>query len=126
MGIPLSPSQLLCVLARRPSFEDGNVVVKDKGVSVTQITTDAARRFVRGRREEGTGNAAINRSLAALRRMLGIAKRDKKIHDVPFIEAHQVAVPVCRALLRFFDCNPSSRHPHLWSVCESEGKQSKA
>jgi integrase len=58
----------------------------DKGASVAQITTDAARRFVRQRREDGTGNAAINRSLAALRRMLRIAKRDKKIHDVPFIE----------------------------------------
>jgi integrase len=45
-----------------------------------------ARRFVRKRRENGVGNAAINRSLAALRRMLQIAKREKKIHDVPFIE----------------------------------------
>ncbi|MGA8212004.1 MAG: site-specific integrase [Candidatus Sulfotelmatobacter sp.] len=65
---------------------DGKVTVTNKGMSVAQITTDAARRFVRGRREEGTGNAAVNRSLAALRRMLRIAKRDKKIHDVPFIE----------------------------------------
>jgi integrase len=65
---------------------DGRVTVTDKGMPVTQITTDAARRFVRGRREEGTGNAAINRSLSALRRMLNIAKRSKKIHDVPYIE----------------------------------------
>jgi integrase len=65
---------------------DGKVTVTDKGMSVAQITTDAARRFVRERREEGTGNATINRSLAAMRRMLKIAKRDKKIHDVPFIE----------------------------------------
>jgi integrase len=65
---------------------DGKQVVKDRGASVAQITTDAARRFVRQRREDGTGNAAINRSLAALRRMLRIAKRDKKIHDVPYIE----------------------------------------
>ncbi|MGB9233887.1 MAG: site-specific integrase [Terriglobales bacterium] len=65
---------------------DGKVTVTDRGVSVAQITTDAARRFVRQRREDETGNAAINRSLAALRRMLRIAKRDKKIHDVPFIE----------------------------------------
>jgi integrase len=65
---------------------DGKSEVSEKGVSVTQITTDAARRFVRERREQETGNAAINRSLAALRRMLNIAKRDKKIHDVPFIE----------------------------------------
>jgi integrase len=65
---------------------DGKQVIQDKGVSVAQITTDTARRFVRKRRDEGTGNAAINRSLAALRRMLRIAKRDKKIHDVPYIE----------------------------------------
>ena len=65
---------------------DGKQVVTEKGMSVAQITTDAARRFVRQRRDDGTGNAAINRSLAALRRMLRLAKRDKKIHDVPFIE----------------------------------------
>lgn len=65
---------------------DGKVNVTDKGMSVAQITTDAARRFVRKRRDDGTGNAAINRSLAALRRMLRIAKRDKKIHEVPYIE----------------------------------------
>ena len=58
----------------------------DRGVSVTQLTTDFASRFVRGRKAEGVGNAAINRSLAALRRMLKLAKRAKKIHDVPFIE----------------------------------------
>jgi integrase len=65
---------------------DGKQVVTDKGASVSQITTDAARRFVRKRREDEAGNAAINRSLAALRRMLKIAKRDRKIHDVPYIE----------------------------------------
>ncbi|MGA8500481.1 MAG: site-specific integrase [Candidatus Sulfotelmatobacter sp.] len=65
---------------------DGKVTVTEKGMSVAQMTTDAARRFVRERREDGTGNAAINRSLAALRRMLMIAKREKKIHDVPFIQ----------------------------------------
>jgi hypothetical protein len=48
---------------------DGKVVVTDKGVSVSQMTTDAARRFVRQRRDEGAGNAMINRSLAALRRI---------------------------------------------------------
>ncbi len=65
---------------------NGEQVVTDKGASVSQITTDAARRFVRKRREDEAGNAAINRSLAALRRMLKIAKRDRKIHDVPYIE----------------------------------------
>jgi integrase len=65
---------------------DGKVTVTDRGVSVSQMTTDAARRFVRQRRDEGAGNAMINRSLAALRRMLRLAKRDGKINDVPYIE----------------------------------------
>jgi integrase len=65
---------------------EGKATVSERGVSVARITTDAARKFVRERREQGAGNAAINRSLAALRRMLRIAKRDKKIHEVPFIE----------------------------------------
>jgi len=65
---------------------DGKIVVSDRGISVTQLTTDFARRFVRERKTEDVGNAAINRSLAALRRMLKLAKREKKIHDVPFIE----------------------------------------
>ena len=65
---------------------DDKVVAADKGVPVTQLTTDFASRFIRKRQKDGVGNAAINRSLAALRRMLTIAKRAKKIHDVPFIE----------------------------------------
>jgi integrase len=60
--------------------------IVDHGVSATQLTTDFASRFVRERKEENAGNAAINRSLAALRRMLTLAKRAKKIHDVPYIE----------------------------------------
>lgn len=56
------------------------------GPPVTSITTDLARKFVEQRRAEGAGNAVINRSLAALRRMLKLAKREKRIQDVPFIE----------------------------------------
>ncbi len=65
---------------------DGKIVVTDRGVTATQLTTDFARRFVRERKTDGVGNAAINRGLGALRRMLNLAKREKKIHDVPFIE----------------------------------------
>ena len=70
----------------RQELIEGKMTVTDKGVSAAQLTTDFARHFVRKRRDAGAGNAAINRSLAALRRMLRIAKRDRKIHDVPFIE----------------------------------------
>ena len=65
---------------------DDKLTISDRGVSVTALTTDFAKRFVRQRRDEGVGNAAINRSLASLRRMLNLAKREKKIHDVPYIE----------------------------------------
>src|SRR5580658_8739918 len=70
----------------KSEIAEGKQVITDKGVSVSQMTTDAARRFVRTRRDEGAGNAMINRSLACLRRMLRLAKRDRKIQDVPYIE----------------------------------------
>jgi integrase len=65
---------------------EGKLTVTNKGIPVTSLTTDAARRFVRERKAEGTGNAAINRSLACLRRMLTIARRERKLSAVPFIE----------------------------------------
>lgn len=77
----------------KTALVDGKVTITDKGSSVAEITTDMARRFVRKRRDAGTGNAAINRSLAALRRMLRIAKRDRKIQDVPFIEFQKEPKP---------------------------------
>jgi integrase len=75
-----------CGFKQEPNGE-GKVTVTYRGVPVTQLTSDFASRFVRKRREEGIENGAtINRSLAALRRMLKLAKRAKKIHDVPYIE----------------------------------------
>ena len=65
---------------------DGKDTVTDKGVAATALTTDFAKKFVRQRRDSGVGNSAINRSLSCLRRMLNLAKREKKIHDVPYIE----------------------------------------
>jgi len=65
---------------------DGKITVTDRGVNVIQLTTEFASQFIRERKADGVGNAAINRSLAALRRMLKLAKRSKKIHDVPYIE----------------------------------------
>jgi integrase len=72
---------------------DGKPAVTDRGVSATAITTDFAKKFVRQRRDNNVGNAAINRSLALLRRMLNLAKREKKIHDVPFIEFQKEPPP---------------------------------
>ncbi len=55
------------------------------GPSVVRITTDVGRQFIKQRLAEGIGNAAINRSLALLRRMLSIAREDGKISVVPKI-----------------------------------------
>jgi len=65
-----------------------------RGPSVANITTDTAREFVRRRQADGLGNAIINRSLACLRRMLRIAREDKKIQVVPFI--HLLKEPPAR------------------------------
>lgn len=79
-------------------FENGK-----PGLQASKITTDTGRRFAEQRkaeldaldkrrgktREDDAHNAAINRSLAALRRMLRLAHRDGKITRVPFIELRQ-------------------------------------
>jgi integrase len=49
------------------------------------MTVDKIREFVRKRQGEKTGNAAINRSLALLRRMFNIARADGKIQFMPVI-----------------------------------------
>jgi integrase len=63
------------------------------GPSVTEITVDIARDFVKKRRAEGAENAIINRSLACLRRMLNIALEDGKIQRVPKIHFQKEPPP---------------------------------
>jgi integrase len=58
---------------------------KHQGALVTSITVDKIRDFVRKRQADKTGNAAINRSLALLRRMFNIARVDGKIQFMPVI-----------------------------------------
>jgi hypothetical protein len=60
-------------------FSDG------KGASLSQIDTDAARKFARERLEEGLSNDMVNGSLRLLRRMLNIAHEDGKLTTVPKI-----------------------------------------
>ena len=62
------------------SFSDTN-----PGPPVTAITTDSARTFAQKQRSASYSSATINRSLAALRRMLAIAREDGKIQMVPVI-----------------------------------------
>lgn len=55
------------------------------GLPVRSIDIDTIRRFIRKRQQEKIGNAAINRSLALLRRMLNIARIDGKIQYMPVV-----------------------------------------
>jgi integrase len=55
------------------------------GYSVTQITTDEARKFSQSLLKAGNANGTVNRSLALLRRMLSIALEDGKIQFRPKI-----------------------------------------
>ena len=64
---------------------NGKTVVTEAGISAMRLTTDFARRFVKHRPDEGTATPQTI-GLSALRRMLTFAKRDKKIHDTPYIE----------------------------------------
>ena len=57
----------------------------NQGSLVVSITVDKIREFMRKRQGEKTGNAAINRSLALLRRMFNIARTDGKIQFMPVV-----------------------------------------
>jgi integrase len=56
------------------------------GMLVSSINPDVLRTFIRKRQQEKIGNAAINRSLALLRRMLNIARIDGKIQYMPVVK----------------------------------------
>ena len=51
------------------------------------ITTDKVRAYIKARQEDGYANAAINRELAALKRMFNLALQQSppKIHHKPYI-----------------------------------------
>jgi integrase len=57
----------------------------NSGLRVSEITPQTSQEFARKRREQGVGNAIINRGLACLRRMLRIAYEDSRIPRVPKI-----------------------------------------
>jgi integrase len=87
---------------------------KNPGPSVIQLGTDVARDFVKQRQEEGAGNAVINRSLSALRRMLRVAYEDKKISAVPVIRLQKE--PAARkgfVELSQFECLVKALPTHL-------------
>jgi integrase len=57
--------------------------VTKRGLPVSQLNREFARRFTEKRLSENVGTASVNRSLAALRRMLNLAKDEGLIHEVP-------------------------------------------
>jgi integrase len=63
------------------------------GVPVTQMTTDAGRKFAQERLAEGVTNSTVNNSLALLRRMLRIAYEDGKLQYVPKIRLLKANAP---------------------------------
>lgn len=56
-----------------------------KGYRAINITPDLIRKFTSKRQSEGAPNSTVNRSLALLRRMFSIAKKDNKLRDVPHV-----------------------------------------
>jgi integrase len=67
---------------------------KNPGPRVSDIRPKTSQEFARKRREQGVGNAIINRSLACLRRMLRIAYDDELIQRVP--KVHFLKEPPAR------------------------------
>lgn len=67
---------------------------KNPGPRVSDIRPKTSQEFARKRREQGVGNAIINRSLACLRRMLRIAFDDELIQRVP--KVHFLKEPPAR------------------------------
>jgi integrase len=56
-----------------------------KGYRAIDIPGDPVRDFIAKRQSDGAPNSTINRSLAVLRRMYFLAKKDGKLRDVPHI-----------------------------------------
>jgi integrase len=58
-----------------------------QGMSISTITASLISQYVTDRKEEGAKNATINRELSALRRMINLAVRNRKISlaQVPYI-----------------------------------------
>jgi integrase len=62
----------------------------DKGTTVSRITHRTVAGFIAARQAEGIGNAAINNSLALLRRMLRLAKKN---YNLPFVASIDLLKP---------------------------------
>jgi len=52
---------------------------------VTSITTDQVNKYIQARLDDGKSNATINRELSALKRILSLGKRARKVNEIPYI-----------------------------------------
>ncbi len=63
------------------------------GFKSSEIDADLIRKFIVAQQAKGLSNASINRSVAALRRMFNIAKRDGKLRDIPYFPMLKESAP---------------------------------
>jgi integrase len=54
------------------------------GCKISKIDTDLLREFISGEQGRGIADSTINRSLSALRRMMNLARREKKMTTLPY------------------------------------------
>ena len=86
---------------------------------VTRVTTTAIRKYTDKRLESGRANATINRELAALKRMLSLAKQGGRIATVPHIPMLKEAPPR-EGFLEYGDFLRVLEHLPAWAkpICE--------
>jgi integrase len=63
------------------------------GFKSSEIDADLIRKFIVEQQRKGLSNGSINRSVAALRRMFNISRRDGKIRDIPYFPMLKESAP---------------------------------
>jgi integrase len=64
-----------------------------EGYRAAEVTTDDVRKFIISQQATRRANSTINRSLAALKRMYNLARRDGRLRNVPYIPMLKEAAP---------------------------------
>ena len=92
----------------RYSYSIDSLSMHFKGARLSQITPDLIEEFKRARLASGVRAATVNRDLAALRRMLRLAQRQRLIGQNPFAE------------VEFLEERKQRRQPHILTFREQE------
>ena len=64
-----------------------------EGWRANEITTDAIRKFQAGEQARGLSNGTVNRSVSALRRMFSLARKERRLRDVPYFPMLKESAP---------------------------------